>query len=68
MATILKSEQIMADSPKSWEDAVENAVERFSKTVRKVRSANVNNLAVTVDDGKIKAWRVNLQISFEVEA
>lgn len=65
--TIIKSEQILADSAKSWEDAVSTAVARFSKTVRGVRSANVNNLACVVDGGKVTAWRVNVQVQFEVE-
>ena len=66
-ATIIKSEQILADSRKSWEDAVESAVERFSKTIRNVRSAYVNNLSCVVEDGRVTKYRVNLQISFEVE-
>jgi len=66
--SILKSEQILADSTKSWEDAASNAVARFSKTVRNVKSANVNNLGTVVKGGKIVAWRVNLQITFEVDA
>jgi dodecin len=64
---IMKSEQIMADSKKSFEDAISKAVERFSKTVRNVRSANVNNMSCVVEDGKIAKYRVNLQITFEVE-
>lgn len=66
--SILKSEQILADSTKSWEDAASNAVARFSKTVRNVKSANVNNLGTVVKNGRITAWRVNLQITFEVDA
>lgn len=65
--SILKSEQILADSAKSWEDAVSSAVERFSKTVRNVKSANVNNLGTVVKNGKVVAWRVNVQITFEVD-
>lgn len=68
MATILKSEQILADSGKSWDDAVKNAIGRFAKTVRNVRSANVNNLSCVVEDGKVKEWRANIQVTFEVEA
>ena len=64
---ILKSEQILSDSPRSWEDAVESAVDRFSKTVRNVRSAYVNEFTTVVENGKIRAWRVNLQITFEVD-
>lgn len=65
---VLKSEQILSESTKSFEDAVSGAVERFSRTVRGVRSANVNNMSAVVEDGKVTSWRVNLQITFEVEA
>lgn len=65
--TILKSEQILADSAMSFEDAIATAVGRFAKTVRNVRSANVNNLSVTVENGKITDYRVNLQVTFEVD-
>ncbi len=65
--TILKSEQILADSPTSWQDAVESAVARFARTVRNVRSAYVNELTTVVEGGKVKTWRVNLQVTFEVD-
>lgn len=50
---IMKSEQILSDSPKSFEDAIQTAVARFSKTVRGLRSANVNNLSTVIENGKI---------------
>jgi flavin-binding protein dodecin len=65
--TILKSSQILSDSTQSFEDAVANGVERFAKTVNHVRSASVNHLSVTVEDGKIDKYRVNMQVTFEVK-
>ena len=64
---IMKSEQIMSESSKSFEDAISVAVERFSKTVRGLASANVNNMSTTIKNGKIDKYRVNLQMTFEVE-
>ncbi|NNC37838.1 MAG: dodecin domain-containing protein [Acidimicrobiales bacterium] len=64
---IMKSVQIMSESKKSFEDAIENAVARMSDSVNHVRSANVNNQSVVVDDGKVSKYRVNLQITFEVK-
>lgn len=64
---IMKSVQIMSESKKSFEDAIEVAVSRMSDSVNHVRSANVNNQSVVVDDGKIAKYRVNLQITFEVK-
>ena len=63
---IMKSEQIMSESKKSFEDAIQVAVTRFSKTVRNLRSANVNNMSTVVSNGKVVMYRVNLQMTFEV--
>jgi flavin-binding protein dodecin len=65
--TILKSEQILSESPKSWQDAAETAVKRFAKTMRNARSAYINDLSAVIEDGKVKAYRVNLQVTFEVD-
>ena len=64
---IMKSEQILSESNKSFEDAIQTAVTRFSKTVRGVRSANVNNMSAVIKNGKISKYRVNLQMTFEVD-
>ena len=64
---ILKSEQILSESSKSFEDAIQVAVTRFSKTVRGLKSANVNNMSTVIKNGKITKYRVNLQMSFEVD-
>lgn len=64
---IMKSVQIMSESKKSFEDAIQTAVSRMSDSVNHVRSANVNNQSVVVDDGKVEKYRVNLQITFEVK-
>lgn len=64
---VMKSEQILTKSSKSFEDAIQSAVTRFSKTVRGLRSANVNNMSTVIENGKIVSYRVNLQITFEVE-
>lgn len=63
---IMKSEQIMSESKKSFEDAIQVAVTRFSKTVRNLRSANVNNMSTIINNGKVVMYRVNLQMTFEV--
>jgi len=64
---IMKSVQIMSESTKSFEDAIDEAVARMSNSVNHVRSANVNNQSVVVKDGKVTHYRVNLQVTFEVK-
>lgn len=65
---IMKSEEIMAESSKSFEDAIQVAISRFSKTVRGLSSCHVNTMSTTIKDGKINMYRVNMQMTFEVDA
>ena len=52
----------------SFEDAIENAVQRTSKTVKNIRSAYVNEMTTSIKDNKIDKYRVNVKITFEVGA
>jgi flavin-binding protein dodecin len=64
---MLKVIEVLAESDKSWEDAAQVAVTNASKTVRNVKSIYLKNLEATVEDGKIKSYRVNAKISFVLE-
>jgi len=46
---VMKSVQIMSESSKSFEDAIESAVKRTGKSVKNIRSANIQNQSVTID-------------------
>lgn len=63
---IMKSIEVMSESTKSFEDAIQTAVTRTSKTVKDIQSANVKNLKTTIKDGKIDKFRVNVKITFKV--
>ena len=63
---IMKSIEIMSESSKSFEDAVQLAVTRTSKTVNNIRSAYVRDQSTTIKDNKIDLYRVTLKITFEV--
>ena len=63
---ILKVIEVLSSSNKSWEDATEKAVEKASKSVDDIKSAFVQSQSVTVKDGKVDEYRVNVKITFEV--
>ena len=65
--SILKVIEILGDSPKSWEDATAKAIKKASKSVKGIRSAFVQSQSVTVKDGKVNTYRVNLKITFLVK-
>jgi flavin-binding protein dodecin len=63
---VLKVIEIMASSPKSWEDAANTAVKIASKTVKGIRSFYVQDMSAVVKSNKISEFRVNVKITFEV--
>lgn len=65
---MLKVIEVLAESDKSWEDAAAKAVATAAKTVRQIKSINVQNFQATVDKGgKIAKYRINAKISFALE-
>lgn len=64
---VLKVLEILSSSSKSWEDAAQNAVTDASKSLRGIRSVNIQNMSAIVKDGKISEYRLNSKITFEVE-
>lgn len=63
---VMKTVEILSESSKSFEDAIENAVQRTGKTVKNIRSAYVNEMHTSIKDNKIDKFRVNVKITFEV--
>ena len=64
---IYKIIDIVGTSDKSFADAAKNAVIEASKTVRKMRRAEVTKLDVKVEDDKLALFRAEMKISFEIE-
>lgn len=58
---------VIGTSKTSWEDAAKNAVETASKSLRDIRIAEVAQMDVRVDNGKVVAFRTRLQLSFKYE-
>lgn len=64
---VLKVIEILANSNNGWEDAAKIAVAEASKSVKNIKSVYINEQSATVEDGKIKNYRVNVKITFEVK-
>lgn len=65
--SVVKVIEIMSNSNKSWEDATEKGIEKASESIKGIKSAFVQSQSVTVDDNKVKEYRVNLKLSFVVK-
>lgn len=63
--SVYKLIDLIGTSQTSWEDAAKNAVETASKTLRDIRVAEVSELDMKVEDGKVTAYRAKVRISFK---
>ena len=63
---VLKVIEIMASSPKSWEDATIIAVKTAVETLKGIRSVYIHHMNALVKNNKITEFRVNAKITFEV--
>jgi flavin-binding protein dodecin len=52
----------------SWEEAVKNAVQTAAKSLRDLRIAEVGQLDVKVEAGKVVAYRARVSLSFKYDA
>lgn len=65
--SLLKVIEVLSESDKSWEDAAQQAVTKASKTVHNIKSIYIENFEATVDNGKLRRFRVNAKISFMLD-
>ncbi len=65
--SVARVTEISAESPDSFEDALSTGIERANQTLRNVKGAWVKEQQVTVENGKITAYRVNILVTFVLE-
>jgi flavin-binding protein dodecin len=66
--SVYRVTQVIGTSTESWATAARVAVETDARTVRDLRVAEVDELDVTIEDGKITTYRAKLNISFKYES
>lgn len=65
--SVVKVIEVMASSPKSWEDAAQNAVKEASKKLHNIRSLYVKEHHTLVEGGKITEYRITGKLAFELD-
>ena len=65
--SVYKIITLVGTSPDSWEKAAAIAVERASKTLRDLRIAEVEELDMQIENGKVAAYRAKVKVSFKYE-
>jgi dodecin len=65
--SVYKVIELIGTSSESWEKASAAAVARASKSLRELRIAEVVELDMQIENGKVKAYRAKLKLSFKYE-
>ncbi|MGH7585770.1 MAG: dodecin family protein [Gemmatimonadales bacterium] len=66
--SVAKVTELISSSPKSFEDAINQGVQRATSTLEQVTGAWVEGQKVVIDGGKIKEYRVILKVTFVLKA
>lgn len=67
MESTYKIIELVGSSAKSWEDAASNAIATASKSLRDLRIAEVVEMDLQIEDGKVVNYRTKLKVSFKYQ-
>ncbi len=65
--SVARITEISASSTKSFEDAVQQGIQRATATLRNVRSAWIKEQEVQVENNRITTYKVTMKITFVLE-
>ena len=64
---VVKVIELLGESEQSWEDASRKVVEEATRTLRGVTSVWIKEFQATVENDRVKNFRVNAKVSFVME-
>ena len=59
--------ELVGTSDKSWEEAAKLAVETAGESVKDLRIAEITKLDMTIENGRVKAYRARVNVSFKYQ-
>ena len=68
MSSIAKVIEIIAESEKSWDDAVKNALAEAARTVDDIREIWISGMKAIVENNKVVRYRLTAKITFVLKA
>lgn len=67
MQRVARVTEIIAASPISFDEAIKVGFERANRTLRNITGLRILEQRVAVEDGKIKEYRVRMEVIFVLE-
>jgi flavin-binding protein dodecin len=65
--SVYKVIELVVTSTESWDKAAAAAVKQASKSVRNLRVAEISELDMVLEDGKVESYRAKIKVSFKYE-
>ena len=65
--SVYKVIELVGTSTESWEKAAAAAVNLAAKSLRDLRVAEVTTLDMNLENGKVKAYRAKVKVSFKYD-
>ena len=65
--SVARITELSATSETSFEDAIQQAINRATSTLRGVEGAWIKDQNVLIQDGNITGYKVNLEVTFVLE-
>jgi len=66
--SVYKVIELVGSSSTSWEDAAKNAVETAGKTLKDLRIAEITQMDMKIENGKVTAYRAKVNLSFKYQS
>jgi len=63
--SVYKIIELVGTSTESWEKAAVNAVETAAKSLKDLRIAEIVQMDLQLEDGKVRAYRARVKLSFK---
>jgi dodecin len=64
--SVVKVIEVIAQSEKSWDDAVQNALTEVSATVKNIKEIWVSGMKAVIENNRIVEYRLTAKVSFVV--
>lgn len=67
MGNTVKTIELIGNSPDSWEDAAQNALDDANESIEGIKGIEVKSQTATVENGRIERYKTTLHVAFELQ-
>ncbi len=66
--SVYKVIELVGSSTESWEKAAASAIKIASQSLKDLRIAEITDLDMQLEDGKVRAYRAKVKVSFKYKS